>query len=82
MENKDSGNSFTLGLLIGAAVGVALGFLYAPKPGTETREMLKQRAEDAKKRAEELAEKTREAAADAKKKVEGRFKPAEGEEAA
>ena len=70
MTNKDSGVSFTIGLLLGAAVGVAIGFLYAPKPGWETRQMLKEKAEEAKEKAHEVTEKAKEAAAEAKKKVE------------
>ena len=46
-ENKDTGLSFTIGFLFGAVVGAAIGFLYAPKPGRETRELLKHKAEEA-----------------------------------
>lgn len=74
MSEKDSGASFTIGLLIGAAVGVAIGFLYAPKPGSETREMLKHKAEEAREKAGEVAEKTKETAAGARKRVEERLK--------
>ena len=47
MAEKDSGASFAVGFLFGAVVGVAIGFLYAPKPGRETRAMLKEKAETA-----------------------------------
>lgn len=70
MDSKDSGISFTIGLLFGAAVGVAIGLLYAPQPGKETRELLKEKAGAAKEKAAEVAEKTKEAATQAKKKVE------------
>ena len=73
MSDKDSGISFTIGLLLGAAVGVAIGFLYAPQPGKETRELLKEKAETAREKAAEVAEKAKEAAAQAKKKVEERL---------
>jgi len=74
MSEKDSGISFTIGLFLGAAVGVAIGFLYAPKPGKETRVLLKEKAEHAREKAAEVAEKAKEAAAEAKKKVEEKLK--------
>ncbi|MCX7831453.1 MAG: YtxH domain-containing protein [Actinobacteria bacterium] len=43
MERKDSGfMSFLLGLLVGGI----LGLLYAPRPGKETREMIKKAVEE------------------------------------
>ena len=79
-ENKDTGLSFTIGFLFGAVVGAAIGFLYAPKPGRETRELLKHKAEEAKEKASEVAEKAKEAAVKAEKRVEEklRHKKAEG----
>jgi len=47
MAEKDTGASFAVGFLLGAVVGVAIGFLYAPKPGREMRAMLKEKAEEA-----------------------------------
>jgi gas vesicle protein len=70
MSDRDSGPSFTIGFLIGAAVGVVIGFLYAPQPGKETREVLKEKADKAAEKAREAAEKAREAALAAEKKVE------------
>ncbi|MBA7604056.1 hypothetical protein ES703_11174 [subsurface metagenome] len=67
---KDTGISFTAGFIIGAVAGVAIGFLYAPKPGKETRELLKEKAEKARETASEVAEKAKEAAAKAEKRVE------------
>jgi gas vesicle protein len=46
--------------LVGLGIGAALGVLYAPQAGTDTRETL---AESARERAEFLKQKSREAAA-------------------
>ena len=70
MAEKDTGTSFTIGFILGAVVGVAIGFLYAPKPGRETRALLKEKAETAREKASEVAEKAKEAAAKAEKRVE------------
>lgn len=67
---KDTGISFTAGFIIGAVAGVAIGFLYAPKPGKETRELLKEKAEKAREKASEVAEKAKEAATKTEKRVE------------
>jgi len=66
MAEKDTGTSFAIGFILGAAAGVAIGFLYAPKPGRETRALLKEKAERA-------AEKAKEAAAEAREKVAGKL---------
>jgi gas vesicle protein len=48
MYNQDnSGSSFTLGLLAGAALGAGLAILYAPKAGSEVRGHLRRMGEDA-----------------------------------
>jgi len=78
MAEKDTGASFAIGFLLGAVVGVAIGFLYAPKPGKETRAMLKEKAEAAAEKAKEAAEKAKEAATAAEHRVEeklGRRRP-------
>jgi gas vesicle protein len=56
---------FALGFLLGAVAGIAIGFLYAPKPGKETRAMLREKAG-------EVTEKAREMAVEAGKKVRER----------
>lgn len=73
MSDKDSGVNFTIGFLVGAAVGVAIGFLYAPKTGKETRELLKEKALEAREKAGEVAEKAKDAATEARKRVEGKL---------
>ncbi len=67
---KDTGISFTAGFILGAVAGVAIGFLYAPKPGKETRELLKEKAEKAREKASEVAEKAKETATKTEKRVE------------
>ena len=47
--NRDSSSGFFAGLIIGAIIGAALGLLYAPQPGSETRRMVKEKASEAKK---------------------------------
>ena len=69
MSDKDVGSSFAIGFIIGAIAGVAIGFLYAPKAGKETRALLKEKAEEVKEKAGEVTEKAREAADEARKRV-------------
>jgi gas vesicle protein len=61
-ENQDNGNGGSgFGwFLVGLGIGAAIGVLYAPQAGSDTRETL---AESARERAEYLKQKSREAAA-------------------
>ncbi len=70
MAEKDTGASFIIGFVLGAVAGAAIGFLYAPKPGRETRALIKEKAEKAKERADEVTEKAKEAATVARERVE------------
>ena len=54
MGEKESGSSFIIGFILGAIAGVAVGFLYAPKAGKETRALLKEKAGELKERASEV----------------------------
>ncbi len=54
MSDKEGGNSFLIGFLIGAVAGIAVGFLYAPKSGKETRAMLKEKAHELKEKAGDM----------------------------
>jgi gas vesicle protein len=58
MNDRDSG-SFISGLLVGAVVGVALGLLFAPQSGKETRELVRARAITAKEKAADFINKIR-----------------------
>ncbi len=73
MSDKDSGSSFAIGFLIGAIAGVAIGFLYAPKAGKETRAMLREKAGEIKEKAGEVTEKAKDAAVEAGKRVREKF---------
>ena len=70
MSDKDTGSSFLIGFILGVVAGAAIGLLYAPKRGAETREILKEKAERAAEKAKEAAAKVKEAAVSAEKRVE------------
>jgi len=46
---------FVVGMLVGSAIGAAVALLYAPQAGDETRDLIKQKAGEAKDKAGELA---------------------------
>jgi gas vesicle protein len=64
---------FVLGMLVGSAIGAAVALLYAPQTGDVTRDMIKQKAGEAKDKAGELAttakDKASELATNAKEKA-------------
>ena len=68
MSNQNA-SSFLTGLILGTVVGLAIGFLYAPQSGKETREMLKEKTEVLKEKATEVAQKVKHTAEEAAKKV-------------
>jgi gas vesicle protein len=70
MSDKDTGSSFFMGFILGVVAGTAIGLLYAPKRGAETRELLKEKTESAAEKAKEVAAKVKEAAVSAEKRVE------------
>ncbi len=47
MSDRDSGNSF-MWFLAGLGFGALLGVLYAPRPGRETRDAIKNSAQEGK----------------------------------
>jgi gas vesicle protein len=59
MGNK---SNFALGALIGAAAGVAIGILFAPRSGKETRNMLGDKAKEYTEKSKEVLEKSKEVA--------------------
>jgi gas vesicle protein len=69
MSDKDSGSNFLAGFIVGAIAGLAIGFLYAPKSGRETRAYLKEKAGTMKERTSEITGRAKEAAREAGKVV-------------
>jgi len=57
--NKDSGSGFFTGLMVGALIGVVVGFLYAPQSGAETRRIVKEKAGTLKEKASTVAGKVK-----------------------
>jgi len=53
--DKDSGSGFFTGLIMGALIGVVVGFLYAPQSGRETRRLVKEKTAVVKERASKAA---------------------------
>ncbi len=64
-SDKDTVAGIGLGIAIGAVVGLAVGMLYAPRPGEETREILKEKADEYKHKAVEAINQGRMKAAEA-----------------
>jgi gas vesicle protein len=70
MADRNGGSGFATGLIVGAVLGLAIGFLFAPRPGEETRQLLKEKAGVARERAAEITRKVRETAGEAAKKAQ------------
>jgi len=70
MADKDTGagtgTGFAIGLSLGAIIGLAFGVLYAPRPGKETRELLRGKAT-------EVVDKAKETAAEVKKRAKAKL---------
>jgi gas vesicle protein len=72
MSNRDAGNFFT-GMVIGAVIGLAVGFLFAPQSGEETRQLIKEKAVMAREKAAEIKDKVKKASADIKDKLQSQL---------
>lgn len=55
MAKQEAGGGFVAGLVVGAVAGAGLALIFAPQSGTETREMLRSKAEEAQGAARETA---------------------------
>jgi gas vesicle protein len=62
-EKRDNSGTgyFLTSLILGLAVGLAIGFLYAPRSGEETRTRLSRKAKIAEARAVKVVKKSTEA---------------------
>lgn len=72
MTDRNGGSGFAVGLIVSAVLGLAIGLLFAPRPGEETRQLLREKAEAARERATKVARKVRETAGEAVKKAQAR----------
>ena len=61
-EEEESGGGFLLGLLCGAALGAAIGLMFAPKAGSEMRQRLYDSTGDIRRKAHETYEQATEQA--------------------
>lgn len=68
-RNSGSGD-FVAGFLLGTFVGAVLAFLFAPAPGEETREKLREKGIELRQRAEELSTEAEERARELREKSE------------
>jgi len=64
MSSKDAFAGIGLGIAIGAVIGLAAGMLYAPHPGEETRQILKEKTREFKHKAVDAIEHGKEKAID------------------
>ncbi len=70
MNKENGGFKLLKGLVIGGAIGAALGMLFAPRSGKETREKLMGEAERLKAELEKYAEDFSAKAQEAKREIE------------
>jgi gas vesicle protein len=71
MADRDLGTGFAIGFGLGALIGLAIGFLFAPQAGDKTRELIRDKADD-------IPETIREVTADREKVYAGTWKKRRG----
>ena len=70
MNNKNEESNFLAGFIVGAVLGITAGFLYAPRRGSETRELLKQKVEVARERVTDMANRIKVTADEIQQKIQ------------
>lgn len=70
MTQEEQSSSIGVGFAMGLLIGAAIGILYAPRSGRETREIIKEKAEVTKEKAEKVIEEAEKIIGEAKKKAE------------
>ncbi len=78
-EEHMEGKSIGVGFMLGVVVGGALALLYAPRPGSEMRGILKSKAEHTAEEALEIAEHAKEIATERVKKAKAAAEAAQRE---
>ena len=73
MASKESAEGFGIGFLLGAVVGVTIGFLYAPHSGSVTRGLIDEKVHDATRKAERIIEEARDKAEDIVKEARSKI---------
>jgi len=64
VEQESGGSGFIFGMLCGAAIGAAIGLMFAPRAGAETRAQLADKTERLRRNAMEQADRLRQRAGD------------------
>lgn len=54
MIKKESEIGFTIGFAAGVIIGLGIAFVFAPQPGSKTRELIKEKASDASGKFKEI----------------------------
>ncbi len=54
MSDNNTTGGLVIGFVMGAAIGLAVGFLYAPYAGWETRASIREKVEKTKWKAEDI----------------------------
>ena len=62
MSSKDEFAGLGVRIVIGTIIGLVAGMLYGPRPGDETREILKEKTDDFKHKAAEALDQGKEKA--------------------
>ena len=70
MVSRNGLKTFGIGFAVGTATGITIGLLYAPQPGEDTREQIKETAEKAREKLADATEKAKETVSQLSNKAE------------